>query len=115
MALSWAVATFCRRAWARSSEAGSMPAIATISRPSDSRSTLIIRSVPMLQDPMIATFVRAFIWLLIRSLLLRRTRPCACRKYHPPWWEAVRAVYGRSTGEVARAGALARLALTAAR
>ncbi len=41
--------------------------------------------------------------------------PCACRKYHPPWWEVVCAVYGRSTGGVARAGALARLALAAAR
>ncbi|MFE2188227.1 IS3 family transposase [Streptomyces sp. NPDC059455] len=30
--------------------------------------------------------------------------PCPCRKYHPPWWEAVRAVYLRSTGEVARTG-----------
>ncbi|MBA6436924.1 hypothetical protein H3T12_20925 [Streptomyces sp. GMR22] len=40
---------------------------------------------------------------------------CACRKYRPPWWDAVRAVYLRSTGGIARAGAFARPALTAAR
>ncbi|EFL27571.1 conserved hypothetical protein [Streptomyces himastatinicus ATCC 53653] len=44
-----------------------------------------------------------------------RLHACACRKCHPPCWEVVRAVYRRSTGEVAKTGALARLALTAAR
>ncbi|EFL20734.1 hypothetical protein SSOG_00446 [Streptomyces himastatinicus ATCC 53653] len=39
----------------------------------------------------------------------------ACRKCHPPWWEVVRAVYRRSAGEVAKTGALTRLAVSAAR
>ena len=34
-----------------------MPAIAAISSVCDSRSTLIIRSVPMLPDPITATFI----------------------------------------------------------
>ncbi len=66
---SWVVATFSRRARARPSESGSMPAMAAISRDSDSRRTLIIRSVPMLPDPMTATLVRAFVSLLTGSLL----------------------------------------------
>jgi len=35
-----------------------MPTIAPISSTSDSRSTLIIRSVPMFPDPTMATFAR---------------------------------------------------------
>ncbi len=44
-----------RRARARPSEAGSIPAIATMRSDFDRRSTLIIRSVPMLPDPITAT------------------------------------------------------------
>jgi hypothetical protein len=51
------VGTFIRWARARPSESGSMPTIAPISSTSECRMTLIIRSVPMLPDPMIATLV----------------------------------------------------------
>ena len=49
--------TFIRAARASPSESGSIPTIAPISRCCAVRMTLIIRSVPMLPDPMIATFV----------------------------------------------------------
>src|SRR5262245_51943793 len=48
-----------RAARARPSEAGSMPTMAPISSTSDRRETLIIRSVPILPEPMMATLVRA--------------------------------------------------------
>ena len=43
-----------------------MPTIAPISRCSERRSTLIIRSVPMLPEPMTATFV----FVLLMTVLL---------------------------------------------
>ncbi len=46
-----------RAARARPSDSGSMPTMAPISRVSERRSTLIIRSVPMLPEPMTATLV----------------------------------------------------------
>jgi len=54
---SWVVGTPNRAARASPSESGSMPTMAPISRVSESRSTLIIRSVPMLPEPITATFV----------------------------------------------------------
>ena len=51
------VGTPSRLALASPSEAGSMPTIAAISSIWDSRITLIMRSVPMLPDPMMATLV----------------------------------------------------------
>src|SRR5882762_7881247 len=52
------VATFSRAARANPSEAASMPTIAPNSRFCDTRITLIIRSVPILPDPIAATFIR---------------------------------------------------------
>ena len=60
------IGTPIRSARASPSEAASMPTIAPISSVSDTRRTLIIRSVPMFPDPMIATFVM--------PRLLRRSR-----------------------------------------
>src|ERR1700758_2774231 len=51
------VAMFSWRARARPSKSESMPTIAATSSDSDNRSTFIIRSVPMLPDPMMATLV----------------------------------------------------------
>src|SRR5450830_841106 len=53
---SWVVDTPRRRARARPSEAASMPTITAISRCWPWRRILIIRSVPILPEPMMATF-----------------------------------------------------------
>src|ERR1700722_12802988 len=61
------VGTFSRAARASPSEAGSMPTIAPISKFCDRRITLIIRSVPILPDPITATFVRRMFVSLFRE------------------------------------------------
>src|SRR5271167_920296 len=66
---SWVVGTPSRLARARPSDCGSMPTIAPISRFFEVRITLIIRSVPILPDPMIAQGIFA-----ISSLILRKRR-----------------------------------------
>src|SRR5688572_28800854 len=53
---STVVATPMRRARARPSDAGSMPTMAATVRGPPARLILIIRSVPMLPEPMIATW-----------------------------------------------------------
>ena len=52
---------------ARPSDAGSMPTIAPISSVCDRRMTLIIRSVPILPEPMIATLSRGHAVILLRE------------------------------------------------
>ncbi|MNR24328.1 hypothetical protein D3C85_1414010 [compost metagenome] len=52
---SWVTATPMRWARARPSEAGSMPTMTAISRCLALRRILIIKSVPMLPEPMMAT------------------------------------------------------------
>src|SRR3546814_12655507 len=51
------IGTPSRSARFRPSDSGSIPTNAPISSTSDRRNTFIIRSVPILHDPMIATFV----------------------------------------------------------
>src|SRR3984893_5095583 len=61
------VGTLSRAARASPSEVGSMPTIAPISKFCDRLITLIIRSVPILPDPITATFVRRMLVSLLRE------------------------------------------------
>ena len=54
---SWVVATPSRWARANPSDWGAMPTSAPTSSTSDVRITLIIRSVPILPEPMMATLI----------------------------------------------------------
>ena len=76
---SWMVATPRRPAIARPSDCGSMPIRAATSSDSEVRMILIIRSVPILPEPMIATFV------FMQSIRAKRFGPTHPPGRKPPW------------------------------
>ena len=80
---SWVVATPMRAARARPSEAGSIPTMAPISRCLALRKILIIRSVPMLPEPMMATL--SFLFIIVASCARKSPitrRCCVARSPH---------------------------------
>src|ERR1700722_12182965 len=79
------VGTFSRAARASPSEDGSMPTTAPISKFRDSRITLIIRSVPILPDPITATFVRRMLVSLPRESHADATQSGQLRRDLSAW------------------------------
>ena len=79
---SWVIATPMRAARARPSEAGSMPTIAPISRCRALRRILIIRSVPILPEPMMATL--SFLFIIVASVARKSPITRRCRVARSP-------------------------------
>ncbi len=81
---SCVVTTPSRCARARPSDCGSTPTIATVSRFRPCRSSLIMRSVPMFREPMIAIFTLPICFTLWKRQPIRSRGPrCAPRRRRP--------------------------------